>query len=296
MSGVAWEGLGPRLEAMVAELDVETRLASDPVSFPRRYGSAADQEVAALLASTVSYGRVAGIWATLEVVFDLADASGGPRSWVEDFDVAVDGPKIFPLVHRWTRGRDLVLFLLALRRVLDGGDSVGAHLQARRPGELSGGLASLVDRFRAAAVAEARSLGLGATSFEELPRGTRYLLPSPRKGSACKRWNMALRWLVREASDGIDLGLWTHVSPGALVIPLDTHVHRISRFIGLTNRRDAGWRTAEEVTTSLRELDPLDPVRFDFPLAHLGISGACLGRREATVCPSCPLHPLCRAP
>ena len=94
--------------------------------------------------------------------------------------------------------------------------------------------------------------------------------------------------------DGVDLGLWREVPPRALVIPLDTHVHRIGSFIGLTRRKDLSWRTAEEITAHLRHLDPEDPVRFDFALSHLGISGACPSRRDERKCAGCPLQPICR--
>ncbi len=131
--------------------------------------------------------------------------------------------------------------------------------------------------------------------FAEQPRGLRYLLPSPDGGSACKRWNLFLRWMVRPPREGVDLGIWTTWSPAGLVMPLDVHVHRVSRFLGLTTRNDTSWRTAEAITDALRRLDPEDPVRFDFALAHLGISGDCRGHHDPEVCASCPLEPVCTA-
>jgi uncharacterized protein (TIGR02757 family) len=101
--------------------------------------------------------------------------------------------------------------------------------------------------------------------------------------------------MVRPRREGIDLGLWTTRRPAELVVPLDTHVLRLSRFLGLTARTDGSLRTALEVTARLRELDPDDPVRFEFALAHLGISGACKGYRHAEVCPTCPLQTVCVA-
>jgi uncharacterized protein (TIGR02757 family) len=86
------------------------------------------------------------------------------------------------------------------------------------------------------------------------------------------------------------------VSPSALLIPLDTHIHRLSLFLGLTARKDGSWRTAREITDTLALLDPVDPVRFDFALAHLGMSRACLGGRDPVVCPACPLDDVCGAP
>jgi uncharacterized protein (TIGR02757 family) len=120
------------------------------------------------------------------------------------------------------------------------------------------------------------------------------MLTSPDDGSACKRLNLFLRWMVRP-DDGVDLGPWTALTPADLVVPLDVHVLRISRFLGLTRRSDASWRTACEVTDGLARLDPADPVRFDFALSHLGISGACRGARHPDACPLCPLDPVCTA-
>ena len=94
--------------------------------------------------------------------------------------------------------------------------------------------------------------------------------------------------------DGVDFGLWRDVPAAALVVPLDTHVHRIGRFIGLTRRKDLSWKTAEDLTRRLRLLDPADPVRYDFALSHLGISGTCAARKDARRCAGCPLKPICR--
>ena len=96
--------------------------------------------------------------------------------------------------------------------------------------------------------------------------------------------------------DEVDLGAWEGLLPrSALIVPVDTHVLRISRLLGLTRRRDATWRTAEEITASLRRLDPDDPVGYDFALCHLGMSGACPTRRQPANCAVCPLRTECSA-
>ena len=95
------------------------------------------------------------------------------------------------------------------------------------------------------------------------------LLPSPSAGSACKRLNLFLRWMVRQ--DNVDPGGWDSVSPAKLIIPLDTHMHRIGRRLGLTPRRQADLRTAIEITEGFRGICPSDPVRYDFALTRLGI-------------------------
>jgi uncharacterized protein (TIGR02757 family) len=97
--------------------------------------------------------------------------------------------------------------------------------------------------------------------------------------------------MVRPA-DGVDLGLWP-VSPSDLLIPVDTHIHRISRNLGLTDRRAASWATAEEITANLRRLDPRDPVKYDFALCHLGVSRQCPSRSEQDKCARCVLQDVC---
>ena len=112
-------------------------------------------------------------------------------------------------------------------------------------------------------------------------------------GSACKRLNLYLRWMVRRG-DNLDFGLWTDVDPAKLIIPLDTHVARISRYIGLTERKSCDWVAAEEVTCSLRILDPKDPVKYDFAICRLGILDDCPSKRDHEKCKLCTLADVCK--
>ena len=105
-----------------------------------------------------------------------------------------------------------------------------------------------------------------------------FLFPDPGKGSACKRHNLFLRWLVRE-KDRVDLGIWTILSPRDLIVPLDTHMARMGRTLGLTLRRSADWKMAEEITVAFRAVCPGDPVKFDYALTRIGILGGCAPRR-----------------
>jgi uncharacterized protein (TIGR02757 family) len=123
-------------------------------------------------------------------------------------------------------------------------------------------------------------------------RGTNYLLADPSTGSATKRWYMLLRWLVRP-DDGADLGLWQQVGASRLVLPLDTHTSRLSRWLGLTERKTVDYLAARQSTDVLARVNATDPVRFDMPLCHLGISGACEHRFVEPVCSACPLNGLC---
>ncbi len=126
---------------------------------------------------------------------------------------------------------------------------------------------------------------------EKIRRERDFLFPDPRRGSACKRHNMFLRWVVRE-DDGVDLGIWTVVRSRHLIVPLDTHMARLGRWLGLTSRNSAGWRMAEEITEGFRVVCPEDPVRYDFALTRIGILKACT-RPVRGICSRCPLEPVC---
>jgi uncharacterized protein (TIGR02757 family) len=125
------------------------------------------------------------------------------------------------------------------------------------------------------------------------PAGLLHFFPSPIEGSACKRWNLYLRWMVRP-HDGLDFGIWKAIPPSKLIIPLDTHIARISRYLGLTARKTPDWVMAKEITQSLMKIDPNDPLKYDFPLCHLGISGNCPVIQSKVKCGICPLLSACQ--
>jgi uncharacterized protein (TIGR02757 family) len=129
--------------------------------------------------------------------------------------------------------------------------------------------------------------------YGRVPRrpGVCYFFPRPSSGSACKRLNLFLRWMVRR--DEVDLGVWQSLSPALLIVPLDTHVIRLAQCLRLTRYTSPGWRMAADITSSLRALSPEDPVRFDFSLCHVGMMNAC-GFRRRQGDAQCPLKGLCR--
>lgn len=285
--------LHTHLEALYADAG-PARIQHDPLRFAHRYADPRDAELSGLIAALYAFGRVDLFLPVLDRLFDVMDAHGGPRRFIDGFD-ATQAPLLRGITYRWTRPADLAVFLGALRRVLA---ELGClELAFGPPGPpLRDRLTLAIDRLRAACVASAAELGAPVERFSQLPQGVRYLLPDPSDGSACKRWNLYLRWMVRPTHERVDLALWSTIRPAELVMPLDVHVGRLSRFLGLTSRTDASWRTAEEITASLRRFDPVDPVRFDFALAHHGISGACLGFKQEETCATCAIRTVCRAP
>lgn len=262
-------------------------LANDPLQFPRRFPSRADREIAAFFSAVLAYGRVAVIRRNLEDLF--CRMGGSPAEFVGNFSSRPDARRLAGFRHRFNSGEDLAALCRMLRRILEQAGSLeGFFLAGDEPAgpDVGPALASF----------SRRALALGLFPLPGRPgepsaSGVRYFFPSPEKGSACKRLCMFLRWVCRP-DDGIDLGLWRGVDPARLVIPLDTHIARISRLLGLTRRRNPDWKMALEVTANLRKLDPRDPVRFDFALSHLGISEGCSGR-SGQWCIPCPVAELC---
>ncbi|WP_291315836.1 TIGR02757 family protein [Desulfuromonas sp.] len=262
-------------------------LANDPLEYPRRYSHPRDREVAAFISAALAYGRVASIRNSLETLFALMGSS--PARFVADFDPRRDGARLAGFKHRFNTGRDIACLCWLLRGMLEEAGSLEGFFRAGDdPGspDIGPGLAAFCRRALALDVSP-----LYGRPDLPVEAGVRYFFPSPQGGSACKRLCMFLRWVCRP-DDGLDLGLWTGVAPSRLVVPLDTHTARISRLLGLSRRKGPGWKMALEVTESLRRLDPTDPVRYDFALAHLGISEGCTGRRGEW-CVACPVAGMC---
>lgn len=286
------DAIRQRLDALYAATEARARIPHDPVRAIHRYTRPDDQEVAGFLAAGFAFGRVDLFLPVLDRMLDVLNRRGGPaaaaRAWSPSRDPDLDG-----IAYRWIREGDVGVVLGAIGHVLGTHARLGDALGAEGPWRER--LSVLVDALRHAALDAGRQRGMPAERVEDLPRGVRTFMPSPRDGSACKRLNLWARWMVRPGREGVDVGLWTHVSPADLVMPVDVHVGRVARFLGLTDRAANDWRTAEAITAALRAWDPEDPVRYDFALAHLGISKACRGGRDDEVCPDCPLDAVCRA-
>jgi uncharacterized protein (TIGR02757 family) len=259
--------------------------AADPVHKVRPFADPADREIAGFCASALAFGRVASVLNSIDTLFRIMGPH--PASFVRAFDPSAPHPELRRMVHRWTRGVDLVALLWLLRQMLERAGSIEAFFAdgfARTDDDIGPALDSFSTR--------ALALDL-RRAYGRVPRrpGVCYFFPRPSAGSACKRLNLYLRWMIRR--DAIDLGVWTRVPASKLIVPLDTHVIRLGRCLRLTRYVSPGWKMAADITASLRRLDPDDPVRFDFSLCHVGMMNACgLGRRQGDT--QCPLRGLCR--
>jgi uncharacterized protein (TIGR02757 family) len=265
----------------------QAHLANDPISFCRRYQSPEDREIAGLIASSFAYGNVKIILRNLDSIFIRMGPS--PRRFVEEFEPEQGLALFAGFKHRFNDARDLCALLLAARTMLDEADSIGEFFLGCYDRNADDITPSLTE-FSATLLAMDYSAVFGSRS---IPAESYFpfFFPSPASGSACKRLCMFLRWMVRP-DDGIDLGLWREIPPAKLVIPVDAHIRRICRYLGLTRRNQGDWRMAREITAALRKHDPADPVKYDFSLCHLGISEGCDGK-DRLRCISCPIASLC---
>jgi uncharacterized protein (TIGR02757 family) len=264
--------LQQRLDELVVTFDIRT-IEPDPLQLVLRYRDPRDQEIAGLIAAAFAYGRAETIVANIGAV--LAKMRPGPHAYLRDFDAREAMQRFAGFAHRFHKTNDLVAFLGCISRALRTHGSLGALFEhGYDPQERD--IAGALTRFTAA---------LGADS---------YLTSSPVDGSACKRMNLYLRWMVRRTAP--DLGLWTFVDPAKLVMPLDTHVHRIATFLGLSERKSGDWKTARALTDALARFDASDPVRYDFALCRLGILDLCSRKQKKENCDVCLLREVCRFP
>jgi uncharacterized protein (TIGR02757 family) len=276
--------LGRFLEGVHRKYARPEYLETDPLPIVRRFRSPEDRETVGLLTALLSYGRVSAIRTHVEEV--LAPMGGSPALFVRGFDLRRDAGPFLGLRYRFHAGRDLVSVLAALGALLRTHGGL-ENLFLGRGGDTRSRLSGFVREFRRAAPAGARTGALADSP------GLRFLLPSPDAGGACKRWNLFLRWMVRP-DDGIDCGVWSSVAPAELVAPLDTHLSRIGRRLGLLESRAASWAAAERLTRGLRRFDARDPTRFDFPLCRLGILDRCPESGSTVHCLGCELLDPCR--
>lgn len=263
---------------MLDQLDASQRRANDPVELVWRYEEKADREVAALCAACVAYGRVKLVKDAGERIMEpLGEHPAETLLELDDEDLET---LYADYVYRMTRGEDVVDLLCGVRRLLETHGTLDAAYGAQTGDSHKERASGFVQAIRA------------GRRREGVERGFKYLLSDPADGSTSKRLHLFFRWVAR-GPDEIDLGIWESLDPSDLIMPLDTHTSRICRYIGLGSRKSVDGKAADEITESLLELDPADPLRFDFAICHLGISKGCIHQRSEEHCPKCPLESIC---
>ena len=224
----------------------------DPLEFLYDYDDVRDREIVGIVASSLAYG---GIKQILKSVASALSPIPCPADFITNSSKD-DLLKLYRgFKHRFTTGEELAMMLFGMKTVLEKyGSLETCFLKGLSEDDetILPALTHFVDELSGV--------------FNERPRS---LLPSPGKGSACKRLNLYLRWMARK--DDVDPGGWNSVPASKLVIPVDIHMHRISLGLGLTSRKAADLKTALEITAAFRKISPDDPVRYDFCLTRLGI-------------------------
>lgn len=270
------------LDRFYVEYDFRERLTHDPIEFPRRYSDPRDIEAAGFIAASLAYGKVGLFKPVIEKV--LEPCGKHPAEFIVNFSMKRDAGYLKGISYRFNREEDIVCLLYMMGRALKEWGTLRklfSHFYKDEDKDIRKALTGFADHLY-----EIDTSPVYGTDIR--PKGLKQLLPSPGKGSACKRMNLFLRWMVR--SGDIDFGIWDNIPPHKLIIPLDTHIARISKCLGLTQRASADWKMAAEITGSLREFDPVDPLKYDFALCHHGISGMCKGKKDESACRECTLR------
>ncbi|MBU1172758.1 MAG: TIGR02757 family protein [Proteobacteria bacterium] len=241
-----------RLEDLYSTYNRRCYVHPDPLEYVYHFEARSDREIAGLIASAFAFGRVSQILLTLERVFTIMGPS--PSTYLEHASRKSLSKDFNGFVYRFVRDRHVVDLLMGIKDlVADFGSLENSFVY-----KLSHDDETVVP-----------SMCFFVKQLLKNHRDPGYLLALPEKGSACKRMNLFLRWMVRK--DDVDTGAWTCLLPERLIIPLDTHMHKISRNLGLTTRNQADMKTALDITQAFGHINPADPVKYDFALTRFGI-------------------------
>ncbi len=237
------------------EYNRKSFIEHDPICIPHRFSKKEDIEISGFLTATIAWGqRITLIRNALRLM-----------EWMDNapFDFVIghspkERKRFAGFVHRTFSGSDCTTFLFMLQRLYTRQGGMEAAFQAD---DLKQGLVQFRSMMLADEVGKSKALQLSARH-----------LANPDAGSAAKRLNMFLRWMVRKDTRGVDFGLWSGIQPGQLYIPLDVHSAGVARNLGILQRKQNDWLAVEELTAFLRKIDPQDPVKFDYALFGMGVN------------------------
>lgn len=245
--------LKERLEELYFKYNRREFVHPDPLEFLYDYENLEDREIAALFASSLAYGRVEQILKTVRRILDKMGknpfdyiCSGNKKRFDKDFE---------GIVHRFATGEKIAALASGASRIItDKGSLESCFMDFLDPDtkDIQDALVNFA--------AELRKSGISDGD---------HLIPMPEKGGASKRLHLMLRWMAR--SDDVDPGGWNNLNKSLLIVPLDVHMHRISGLLGLTDKKQANLKSAREITRAFAQIQPDDPVKYDFALTRLGI-------------------------
>ena len=237
----------------------KSQLMPDPLQFPHLFKDEKDIEVMAFIASVFAYGNVKQIINSLNKFLLVCD--NRPYQFIKNHSVK-DFPNQFSFIHRFYSSKDInQLFRLLNLTYREFGSMKKLFLSGYNESDENVKIA--MTNFSIFFLENTKK------EFGKVSNGMKFMFPLPEKGSACKRMNLFLRWMVRK--DELDFGLWNEIKTDQLIIPVDTHIARICKSLKLTKRKNVSWLMAEEITENLKKFDPNDPVKYDFALCHIGM-------------------------
>lgn len=235
-----------------------TKISPDPLEFPHRFTHPLDIEISAFVSSVFAYGNVKQIMNTLEKLHNIMGSS--PLNFILSYPEEKKNQLFKNIKHRFYSSGDVHSLFAALGKIYRRHISLKNLFLFCNANEFE--LKKSLSQF------SCKMIELSSNS-KKPSRGIVFMFPNPEKGSACKRMNLFLRWMVRK--DELDFGLWNEIPTSKLLIPVDVHIARICKQLKLTNKKNVSWKMAEEISEKLKKFDPVDPVKYDFAICHIGM-------------------------
>lgn len=235
----------------------KSQISPDPLEFPHRFKNENDIEISAFIASIFAYGNIKQIINSLEKLHTIMGES--PYEFV--FTFQKNHEKYFKdFKHRFYTTEDVIHLFKILSQIIKKEDSIKNHFYTFY--NASGNIKDSIHLF-------GRDLIKRSYQTDKLSHGLKFMFPDPYKGSAAKRMNLFLRWMIRK--DELDFGFWDKIPKSDLIIPVDTHIAKICKELKLTTLKNVSWKMAEEITNNLKKYDAIDPVKYDFAICHIGM-------------------------
>jgi uncharacterized protein (TIGR02757 family) len=275
------EGLRAVLDKLYEKYNRRSLIKPDPLQFVYEYSNPADMEIVGFLAASLAYGRVEQIQNSLRNLFGRMGKS--PFEFVINF-TSRERATLAEFKHRFNTGDDISDLLTLLQQPIVEYGSIEKFFR-KCFDAAEGNVILALTRFCDFLLDTHRSTHKG-----RLSRGLAFLLAGPGRGGAAKRLNLFLRWMVRK--DDVDAGLWRSIDKSKLLVPVDVHMARLCKIIGFHNHKNVSLKTAIEITKHFAEIEPTDPVKYDFALSRIGILEDCTGFRR-TECNTCELLSWC---
>ena len=253
--------LKQKLDYHYAAFD-KSQISPDPLQFLHLFSIEHDIEAIGIIASVFAYGNVRQIINTLNKI--LTAAGNKPYEFIKNFHKKNLAYKLKDIKHRFYTEKDIALFFSLLNELYEEfGSLKNVFMSFYSP--LDENIKNSMSGFSNEFIIRAEDKSLK----HKVSQGVKFMFTRPEQGSACKRMNLFLRWMVRK--DELDFGIWNEIPAGKLIIPVDTHVARICRMLKLTEKKNVSWAMAEEITNNLRKFNPSDPVKYDFAICHIGM-------------------------